>query len=90
MLYKRSCFTIRAEYDFDMPSLKLMRKKINKSYILWKLENTSLHVLFNIFLCDFITDDVDVASYAVGNTPYKHRKSAKALENLNMCMRKYI
>ena len=39
----------------------------------------------------FITDDVDVASYADSNTPYKHRKFAnKLLEILNMCIRKYI
>ena len=93
MLYKRNCSMIRAEHDFDMPSLKLMRKKISNSYSLWNLENTALHVLFNIFLCDlfFITDDVDVASSADDNTPYKHRKSAnKVLENLNMCIQKYI
>ena len=68
---------------------RYQRVKINNSYSLWILikhrvpQGSILDpILFNIFLCDtfFMTDNIDIASYADDNTPYNVGKSQCDLE----------
>ena len=70
-------------YGFDKASLRLMhsyltdryqRVKINNFYSLWSLIKHGVpqdSILSPIFLCNmfFMVDNIDIASYADGNTP---------------------
>ena len=65
------------------------RVKIKNSYSLWSFikhgvpQDSILDpILFNIFLCDmfFMINNIDIASYTDGNTPYSEGKSQCDLE----------
>ena len=63
-------------------SKRIQRVKINSSFSeysnvesgvpQWSISGPLFFLFFNIFICDLFFDDIDLANYADGTTPYHY------------------